>query len=60
MYKTITVKVAATLPQDEEFKEYEFPTLKNYLDDGWDISNIHQSTTEENVGFVFLTYVLFK
>lgn len=60
MYKSITVKAAATLQQEQEFKEYEYPILNEYLNKGWSIHEIHQATTNTNVGFLFLTFILFN
>jgi len=60
MNKTITIKAAATLKKGAEFKEYEYPLLNKYLDEGWVIQNVYQITTNENVGFLFLTFVLTK
>lgn len=60
MYKTITVKASATLAAGAEFKEYEYPMVNQLLNDGWLIKDVYQSTTNQNVGFIFLTFVLFK
>lgn len=57
-HKTITIKASATIQTGTEFKEYEYPILNNYLDQGWKIKEIYQSTTNQNVGFIFLTFVL--
>lgn len=57
-HKTITVKASATITSGTEFKEYEYPILNKYLDEGWKIKEIHQSTTNQNVGFLFLTFIL--
>jgi hypothetical protein len=58
--KTITVKASATLAQGSEFKEYEYPKLNELLNDGWAIKEVYQATTNQNVGFLFLTFVLYK
>lgn len=60
MYKSITIKASATLPSGSEFKEYEYPILNEYLNNGWTIHEIHQTTTNTNVGFLFLTFILFN
>lgn len=60
MYKTITVKASAILAPGTEFKEYEYPMINQFLNKGWLIKDVLQSTTNQNVGFVFLTFVLFK
>ena len=59
-HKSITVKASATLAQGHEYKEYEYPVLNKYLDEGWIIKEIFQATTNQNVGFLFLTFVLVK
>lgn len=59
-HKTITVKASATLLNDLDFKEYEYPVLNKYLNEGWEIKDVHQSITNQNVGFLFLTFILAK
>jgi hypothetical protein len=59
-HKTITIKASATLATSTEFKEYEYPKLNELLNDGWKIKEIYQATTNQNVGFLFLTFVLQK
>jgi hypothetical protein len=34
--------------------------VNQLLNDGWFIKDVHQSTTNQNFGFVFLTFVLIK
>ena len=59
-HKTITVKASATLASGAEFKEYEYPIVSQLLNDGWFVKDVFQSTTNQNVGFVFFTFVLVK
>jgi len=56
--KVITVKLIAATPNEEYFKEYKFPELQKLLDEGCEIQTVYQATTQANVGFVFLTFVL--
>lgn len=58
--KTITVKASATLAAGSEFKEYEYPQLNGLLNGGWKIREVITSTTNVNVGFIFLTFILQK
>lgn len=58
--KTITVKVLATMEKGNEFLEYEFPKLNEYLNDGWIIKDVFQTATNTNVAFLFLTFVIYK
>lgn len=58
--KIITVKASATLASESEFKEYEYPKLNGLLNDGWKIREVITSTTNVNVGFIFLTFILQK
>ena len=59
--KTITVKTSAIIKREEGgFEELEFPKVNKLLDDGWIIKDVFQSTTNQNVGFLFLTFVFSK
>lgn len=59
-YKTITVQISSTMKSGTEFKEYEFPKVNEYLEDKWMIKEVIPSTTNQNVGFLYLTYILRK
>jgi hypothetical protein len=58
--RIITIKLVATLDGKLDFKEYQFPELTKLLESGWNIRKVHQATTNENVGFLFLTFELEK
>ena len=58
--KTITVKVLATMEKGNEFIEYEFPIINEYLNNGWEINNVYQTTSNTNVAFLFITFVIYK
>lgn len=64
--KIITVKLASMSPykekgkEDDNYFEYEFPKLNKHLDDGWKVDEVYQSTTNVNVGFLFITFLLKK
>ncbi|MEQ8422163.1 MAG: hypothetical protein RIB64_19305 [Arenibacter algicola] len=59
-YKTLTVQVASTMGRDFDFKEYEFPKINEYLENDWMIKEVIPSTTNQNVGFLYLTFILNK
>jgi len=60
MEKIITIQVKSTLEVELDYKEFEFPLLNQYLDQDWEIRQIHQNTTNTNVGFIYLTFHLQK
>jgi len=59
-YRTITVKIAAPAISGFDFKAYEFPEVKTYLEDGWQIKEISQLVTNTGVPHIFITYILNK
>ncbi|MDY8137507.1 hypothetical protein [Aquimarina sp. 2201CG5-10] len=59
-YKTVTVQVSSTMSRDLDFKEYEFPKVNEYLETDWMIKEVIPSTTNQNVGFLYLTFILKK
>ncbi|WP_405199111.1 hypothetical protein [Christiangramia sp. LLG6405-1] len=57
-YRTLTVKMSSIMDRETEYKEFQFPKLNELLEAGWGIKEIIPATTNQNVGFVFLTYIL--
>lgn len=61
MDKTITVKVKTFNSQGPDFVEYEFPELKKYLAEGYNITNvITDAVTAGNAGYYYITFHLRK
>lgn len=58
--KTITVKAKSTESVSSEFTEYEYPLINKYFNEGWGLISTHFNTTEQNVGFLFITFIIYK
>ncbi len=58
--KVITVKLKGVMEQGKLIEEFEPDELNKLLADDWIITDMQQTTTQANVGFLYLTYTLSK
>jgi hypothetical protein len=64
MQKVISINVFSNSENEDReavnFKEFEFPELNKYLDDGYEVEQFYQVATSNNRSNATLTFILKK